>query len=192
MKSASHTVKEELTGIAVFVGVMWSAYLLNLIVFPVDFNSFGIAPRKLSGLVGIPLMPFLHAGIGHLLGNTVPLLILLGLLAGSHARSWEVVAEIVVFGGLLLWLVGRSGFVHVGASGLVFGLIAFLLVSGPLEKRFLPVAVAVFVALMYGGTLIFGILPGVHARVSWDGHLCGAAAGAMIAFARTKAPPEPV
>jgi membrane associated rhomboid family serine protease len=191
MKSASHTVKEELTGIVVFVGAMWGVYLLDLLVFPVDFNQFGVAPRKLSGLVGIPLMPLLHAGIGHLLSNTLPLLILLGLLAGSHARSWEVVAEIVLFGGLLLWLVGRSGFIHVGASGLVFGLIAFLLVSGPLEKRFLPLAVAVVVAVMYGGTLLLGILPGVDARVSWDGHLCGAAAGAMIAFARAKGQPRP-
>jgi membrane associated rhomboid family serine protease len=190
MKNAAHTVKDELAGILVFLGVIWGAYLLDLVVFPVEFTSFGLVPRTLGGLVGIPLMPLLHAGLGHLLSNTIPLFVLLALLAGSHARSWEIVAEIIVFGGLLLWLFGRSGLIHVGASGLVFGLVAFLIVSGPLEKRFVSLAVALLVAVLYGGTLILGVVPGLNPRVSWDGHLCGAAAGVMIAFARTKAPAD--
>jgi membrane associated rhomboid family serine protease len=188
MKDAANSAKKELAGIVLFVGIVWGVYVVDL-VLPVDLvKTFGLVPRTSGGLLGIAFMPLLHAGIGHLLSNTIPLIVLLVLLAGSQARSWETVLEVVLFGGLLLWLVGRS-VIHVGASGLVFGLMAFLIVSGPLEKRFISLAVALLVAFLYGGTLVLGILPGVDPRVSWDGHLCGATAGAIIALARAKAPP---
>jgi membrane associated rhomboid family serine protease len=188
MKNPANSAKKELAGIAIFIVILWGAFVVDL-VLPVDLvKTCGLVPRTSQGLLGIPCMPLLHASVGHLLSNTIPLIVLLALLAGSQARSWETVLELVVFGGLILWLVGRS-VIHVGASGLVFALMAFLIVSGPLEKRFVSLAVALLVAFLYGGTLILGVLPGINPRVSWDGHLCGAVAGAMIAFARTKAPP---
>ena len=185
MKDAAHSIGQELTGIAIFVGVVWGAFILNWIVFLVDFNSFGLVPRTLWGTVGIVSMPFLHAGWGHLLGNTVPLFILLALLAGSKARSWEIVAEIVVAGGVLLWIFGRNA-THVGASGLIFGLVAFLIISGLLERRIIPLIVSIAVGILYGGTLIWGVLPGINSQASWDGHLCGAIAGGLIAWLLTR------
>lgn len=189
MKDAAHSIGQELKGIAIFVGVVWGAFILNWIIFLVDFNSFGLVPRTLWGTVGIVSMPFLHAGWGHLLGNTVPLSILLALLAGSKARSWEIVAEIVVAGGVLLWIFGRNA-THVGASGLIFGLVAFLIISGLLERRIIPLIVSFAVGFLYGGTLIWGVLPGTDSQVSWDGHVCGAIAGGLIAWLLTRKPKQ--
>jgi membrane associated rhomboid family serine protease len=189
IKDAAHTVGQELKGIAIFVGIVWGAFILNWIVYLIDFNSFGLVPRTLWGAVGIVSMPFLHVGWGHLLGNTVPLLILLTLLAGSKARSWEIVAEIVIAGGVLLWIFGRNA-THVGASGLIYGLVAFLIISGLLERRIIPLIVSFAVGILYGGMLIWGVLPGTDSQVSWDGHLCSAIAGGLVAWLLTREPKQ--
>ena len=161
-----------------FVGAMWAAWLVSWLI---NLNQFGLTPRQFwPGSVGIIAMPFLHGGLWHLIGNTIPLFILLTLLAGSKAKSWDITISIILLGGGLLWLFGRSA-THVGASGLVFGLISFLIYSGFLEKRVVPVVVALITVFLYGGTLIFGVLPTVGEHVSWDGHLCGAVAGAIVA-----------
>ena len=183
MQNASHTVREELWDIVIFIGVIWAVFFESLL-FP-SLDSFGVVPRKLIGLVGIPAAPFLHARFFHLLGNTVPLFFLLALLAGSKARSFEIVIEIILLGGLVLWFFGRTGD-HIGASGLIFGLIAFLILSGFLEKRVVPMIVAVVVGFSYGGTLLFGVLPTVGPQISWDGHLCSAIAGGIVAYDLTR------
>ena len=183
MRNAAHTIREELGGIVAFLAVVWGVFVVSRVIPNLD--SFGVIPRTLRGLAGIPAMPFLHADLHHILSNTVPLFILLALLAGSKARSWEIVVEVVLLGGLLLWLFGRSGD-HIGASGLIFGLIVFLILSGFLEKRPVPLAVAVLVGFVYGGTLIFGVLPRLGSNVSWDGHFCGAVAGGIVAYALTR------
>lgn len=85
MHNASHRVREELHGILIFIGVIWAVFLVSLVVPSLD--SFGLVPRTLTGLVGIVAAPFLHANLHHILSNTVPLFILLALLAGSQARS---------------------------------------------------------------------------------------------------------
>jgi membrane associated rhomboid family serine protease len=179
MANSSHTVRQELHGIVIFIAVIWAAFLLSLL-FP-SLRSFGVVPRTFHGLVGIAAAPLLHADFHHLLGNTVPLLILLALLAGSKARSFEIVIDVVLLGGLLLWIAGRPGD-HIGASGLIFGLIAFLMLAGVLEKRAVPMIVAVVVGLLYGSTLFWGIIPIFGSQMSWDGHLCGAVAGGIVAY----------
>ena len=164
-----------------FVAILWGVYLLDLIV-PVELNGFGLIPRTARGLVGIVSTPFLHGSAGHLLANTVPLLVLLMLLAGTRPRPWSVVAAIVVGSGALLWLVGRPGN-HIGASGLVFGLAVFLVLIGLLEKKPLPLLASLLVAFLYGGTVLTGVIPLVAPDgVSWDGHLAGAVTGAAAAF----------
>ena len=185
MQNASHTIRQELHGIFAFLGVIWGVFLLSLALPSLD--SFGIVPRTLGGLVGILAMPFLHANLQHVLGNTAALFILLALLAGSKARSWEIVLEVILLGGLLLWLFGRPA-IHIGASGLVFGLVAFLIVSGFLERRVVPLLVSVVVGFLYGGSLVWAILPRLGSHVSWDGHLCGAVAGGIVAYALAKGP----
>jgi len=184
MPGASHAVREELRGILLFVGSIWAVYLLSL-VFP-GVDRYGVVPRTRVGLVGIPAMPFLHANLRHLLGNTVPLLVLLALLAGSRARSWEVVVWVALLGGLLLWLFGRPA-VHIGASGLVAGLVVFLIAAGLLERRLVSLLVAALVGALYGGSLLVGVVPRFGSNVSWDGHLFGAIAGGFVAWLAARA-----
>jgi membrane associated rhomboid family serine protease len=184
MQTSSHTIGEELHGILVFIGVIWAVFFLTW-VFP-SLDSLGVTPRTLVGLVGIAAMPFLHGDLQHILSNTVPLFILLVLLAGSKARSWEIVVDVSLLGGLLLWLFGRPA-THIGASGLIFGLIAFLIVSGLLERRPVPLLISAVVGFFYGGTLFWNVLPRFGSHISWDGHLCGAVAGAMVAYVLTSA-----
>jgi membrane associated rhomboid family serine protease len=185
MSNASHTIRQEIHGVVLFIGAIWAVYLLSLMVPSLD--HYGVVPRTMVGLVGIPAMPFLHANFHHLLANTVPLLVLLLLLAGSRAESWEVVAAISVLGGLLLWVVGRPA-VHIGASGLISGLTAFLILSGFLEQRIVSLLIALLVGFLYGGSLLMGIVPRIGSQISWDGHLCGAISGGIVAFSLARAP----
>ncbi len=179
MAEAQHTIREEIHGVLAFVGTIWAVYLVSLFLPAVD--QYGVVPRHLRGLLGIPAMPFLHANLHHLISNTIPLLVLLILLAGSRARSWEVVVLITLLGGFLLWIFGRPG-VHIGASGLISGLTVFLILSGFLEERAIPLLVAVVVGFLYGGSLLLGVIPLFGSNISWDGHLCGAVAGGFVAY----------
>jgi membrane associated rhomboid family serine protease len=181
-------IEQEIRSVVIFLAVLWVVWGVDFLL-PIDLTQLGLLPRTLNGLIGIPLMPFLHGGLGHLISNTIPLAILLMLLAGSRASSWRAVAEIIVLGGGLLWLLGRSS-IHVGASGLVYGLIAFLIASGYFERRLVSVVIALVVLFLYGGTLLFGVLPTSEAQVSWDGHLFGAMAGGLVAYIHTR-PEQP-
>ncbi len=178
MQSHVHRIREELPAVVLFLAAIWGVFLLDLFL---PLERFGLIPRDWGGLVGVATMPFLHANFTHLLNNTVPLAVLLTLLAGSRADSRIAVFLITLLGGLLLWLMGRGDSMHIGASGLVFGLAVFLIVSGILERRTLPLLVSIFVAFTYGTTLLGGILPW-QSGVSWDGHLFGGIAGALVAW----------
>lgn len=175
-----HRIKDELQGVGIFLGIIWVIFLIDF-TLPTDLCQWGVAPRSLSGLVGIVTMPFLHGNWQHLVGNTVPLGILLCLMAGSRVNSAGIVAAITAIGAVLLWLFGPSGSVHVGASGLIYGLITFLITAGITERRPMALAVAVVVGILYGTTLLGGILPfTVNSGVSWQGHLTGAIAGVLM------------
>ncbi len=180
MADSTHTIREEINAVALFVGTIWAVFFLSL-AFPA-LDNYGVIPRRIIGLVGVPAMPFLHANFHHLLGNTIPLAVLLILLAGSRAESWQVVLEVAILGGLLLWIFGREA-VHIGASGLISGLTAFLIVAGLLEQRIVPLLIALIVGFFYGGSLIMGVIPHFGSHISWDGHLCGAIAGGIVAYA---------
>lgn len=184
-----HTIQEEIKGVVAFVAAIWIVFLLEFVP-PLNLVSFGLTPRTATGLIGIPAMPFLHADWRHIANNTPPLFVLLVLLAGSKAKSWKIVIEIILLGGVLLWLFGRTA-THIGASGLIFGLIVFLIVSGVLEKRIVSLLVSMVVGLLYGGSLLSGIVPRIGSHESWDGHLFGAIAGGVVAYALTRTGAQP-
>jgi len=170
--------------------VQWLAYLVGS---EFSFARYGLAPRTLSGLLGIITMPLLHAGFWHLLGNTVPLLVLLAILVVTRSQPWKIVGALVLLGGALLWLFGRPA-VHIGASGLICGLVTFLTIAGVLQRRIIPLAISIVVAFLYGGTVAWGVLPNTAAGTSWDGHLFGAIAGVIVAYVwtgRTALTPAP-
>jgi membrane associated rhomboid family serine protease len=182
-----HQIGEEIKGVLMFVGAIWAVHVLDIFL-PLG-EYLALVPRYLSGIFGIGAMTFLHADFGHLIANTFPLIVLLTLLAGSRANSWQTVASIATLGGLLLWLFGRNGsdtqiVSHVGASLLVFGLVTFFLAAAWFEKRLVPMLIAVVVGFMYGWSTLTGMLP-ISRGVSWDGHLCGAIAGVMVAWLQT-------
>ena len=178
------SMRKEFYFVGIFVLVIWLVYIVDLFI-PLALNAWGIEPRTLKGLVGIPLMPFLHGGFYHVFSNTVSLGILMCLLVSAQRNHWPIVGAIVLLNGILVWLLARSA-VHVGASGLVFGLIGFLLLSGFLERRLVSIGVALIVGFLFGGTLISGILPKIGSEVSWEGHLFGAIAGAVVAYAMSE------
>ena len=142
--------------------------------------SWGILPRTLSGLVGIPLSPFLHSSIMHLVINTGPMVILGGLIIlGNKKLFLELTFLIVILGGVMLWIIGRPSY-HVGASGLVFGYFGYLVSKGIFKISILNLAVSMGTLFVYGG-LLWGLLP-VFSHISWEGHLCGLVAGIGTAF----------
>ena len=116
------------TRLGVFAATLWIVFIADRIL-PGDFNRWGIIPRHLDGIWGILFSPFLHANLGHLLSNFLPVMLLLALLLATQPNAWSTVLQIVLLGGILLWIFGRPA-VHVGASGLIYGLIAYLMAAG--------------------------------------------------------------
>ena len=169
--------------------VLWSAGFVGLlwVVEVVDtglgnrLDDEGIRPGTTDGLLGIVFAPLLHGGFGHLLANSVPLLVLgfLVLLSGLR-RGLAVTAVIWLVGGLGTWLLGGPGTVHIGASGVVFGGLTYLAVRGFVSRQPAQIAVGIGVLLVYGG-LLWGVLPG-QPGVSWQGHLSGALGGVLAAW----------
>ena len=179
-----HSIGEEIRKVLIFVGVIWAVFFLD-IVLPLS-EWFALVPRFVSGLPGILAMTFLHKDFGHILANTVPLIVLMTLLAGSRANSWATVAALVIVGGSLLWLFGRNGtdshiVSHVGASLLVFSLVTFFLSAAWFEMRLVPMLIAALVGFLYGWSTLMGVIP-TGGGISWDGHLCGAIAGVIVAL----------
>jgi membrane associated rhomboid family serine protease len=165
--------------IIVIIGAIWAVFLLDLIL---PLEQLGLVPRSFTGLIGIATMPFLHGSFAHILANTLPLVILLGLMVLSRPQPWSTMILLTLISGVALWLFGRPA-LHIGASGLIYALMGFLIAAGLLERRLLPAAVALFVGLTYGASIIGGILPGQQG-VSWEGHLFGLLAGAALAWTR--------
>jgi len=166
-------------GSALFIAVLFLIKGIEYL-FHLPLEQFGIVPRTATGLVGILFSPLLHGNMHHLLANAVPLFVLLVLLLSNpQYHPYQTLALIWIASGLGTWLIGRGGAVHIGASSIVFGLAAFLIVAGLTMKSWRSAIVAIFVFLLYGG-IFYGALPQTG-PISWEGHLCGAVAGAWIA-----------
>ncbi len=165
--------------VLVLVALMWVAEAIDT-ALPLNLDLFGIRPRELEGLPGIVLSPFLHLGFGHLLANTSALLLLGALLAWTTRHLWAVTIGVTLLGGFGVWLLSAPNTIVIGASGIVYGYAAFLVVYGFVARRLVAALVAVVVVVLYGG-LLWGMLP-LWAGVSWEGHLFGALAGAVLAL----------
>ena len=144
-----------------------------------QLNTWGILPRTVTGLRGIPLSPFLHGNLSHLLVNTVPFLVLGGLVALQGRRAFLGVSLFVIIcGGIALWLFGRMAY-HIGASGLIFGYFGYLVARAWYERSPGSILIALVTLFFYGG-LIWGVLP-TTTYISWEGHLFGLLAGILAA-----------
>lgn len=174
--------------VAQVTGVLWAIELLDLLVLGQRLDAFGVAPRTLHGLAGIFAAPFLHGGIAHIAANTVPL-IALGILATARKRMdfWVVAFTSTVVGGLGTWLIAPPGSVHIGASGVVFGLLGFLMGRGIFERRLSGIALSAVVTFLFGG-MLWGVLPIIAgAGISWQMHLFGYLGGLLVSWRLGKA-----
>jgi membrane associated rhomboid family serine protease len=161
--------------------VMWAVEVVDFLLPMVDLDQFGIRPRSQRGLLGVLLSPFLHAGFGHLLSNSLPFLLLGGLVMTGGRRLFLLLSLwLTVIGGGGVWLLGGGGTVHLGASLLIFGYLGFLLCRGIVERGIGTVIVSLGLLIVYGG-MLYGVLPG-QPGISWLGHLCGFLAGVAGAW----------
>ncbi|HHH11118.1 MAG TPA: rhomboid family intramembrane serine protease [Sorangium sp.] len=164
-----------------FTALLWALELVDQVLLRGYLDQFGVRPRSLVGLRGVLLAPLLHGGFGHLIANTGPLLVLGWLVMWRRTSDWFLVGALAtVVGGLGTWLIGAGNSVHIGASGVVFGFLGYLLLRGWFERKFVSMVGSVLVGVMYGGAL-WGLLPGTPG-ISWEGHLFGFSGGVLAAW----------
>jgi len=161
-------------------GLLWLILIVDN-VLGLGLTRFGLRPKHVEGLIGIFTAPLLHGGAEHLLSNTLPLIISLTTILYLYPRAaMRVIPVIWVGSGMLAWMVGRPS-LHFGASGLVYGLLAYVFISGILRLDMRSVAVSVMVWFLYG-SMIWGVLP-IRPNMSWELHLGGAILGVALAIA---------
>jgi membrane associated rhomboid family serine protease len=172
-------VKTQATVLAAYAGSMWGLEAIDFVLGG-RLDQFGIHPRTVSGLLGILFAPFLHGGFGHLIANTGPLLVLSFIIMQRKKRDLLYVSVISgLISGLGTWLIAPSNSVHIGASGVIFGYLGYLIARGYYERKFWAIVGSILVLVLYGGAL-FGIFPG-DAGISWQGHLFGLIGGVVSA-----------
>lgn len=175
--------KSQITDVILLLGSMWLVYLLQVIL-QFDLSSFGIIPRTLTGLLHIPLAPWVHHSTTHLIFNSIPLLILAFLVhLSGRTQFWEVTILIILFSGLGTWLIGSSG-LHGGASGLITGYWSYIIVNAIYTRSAKSIFLAIITLFLYGG--MFFILLDVRPQISWAGHASGFIAGALTVWIKFK------
>lgn len=176
-------------GSAGFVALLWAIEIVDTTVGN-RLDQYGVQPRDGEGLLGILWSPLLHGGFDHLGANTVPALVLgfLTLVSGI-ARGLATTAIIWVVGGVGVWLLSPSGSTTIGASGLIFGWLVYLMVRGFVSRRAGEIILGLVLLFLYGG-LLLGVLPG-EPGVSWQGHLFGSVGGLLAAWWVNEPRPRP-
>ena len=163
-----------------FVGLLWLIQLSNWML-DLGPGDLGVRPRELSGAIGILFAPLLHAGFEHLISNSLPLIVSGTTLLYLYPQSARWVLPMIYIGpGVAVWLFGRSS-VHLGASGLVYGLVSYILVAGLIRHDRRAVAASFLIFFMYGA-LVWGIFP-IETGVSWETHLAAFVIGGLLALA---------
>ena len=164
--------------------VFWGEFRFNE-----NFTDLGVYPRTIRGLRGVLFSPFIHANLEHLYNNSIPMLVLLaGLFYFYRPVAWKVFFIIYLFSGLGTWCIGRESY-HIGASAIVYGLVAFLFFKGIWSGHYRLVAFSLIVVFLYG-SLVWGTLP-LDPGMSWEGHLSGFLSGFLLAFFVKRKIPRP-
>jgi len=173
-------IKTQATILGGFVALIWTVEILDLLLLGGALNAYGIRPRSIIGLRGIIFAPFLHGGLAHVAANTIPFLTLGWLVMLRETSDFFVVTGVTMLvSGLGTWLFGSPNSIHIGASGLVFGYLGFLLLRGYFERSVTAILFSLIVGAFYGG-LVWGVLP-LQFGISWQGHLFGFIGGGLAA-----------
>lgn len=171
-----------------FVLLIWFVFWFE-VRFGFNFHDFGVYPRTLQGLRGIVFSPFLHSGMEHLYHNSIPLLVLsMALFYFYREISWKVILYGILLSGFLTWCIGRPAN-HIGASGLIYVLMSFILFKGIFAKHFRLIALSLLIVFLYG-SMIWYVFP-VKENMSWEGHLSGLIVGFVFALYFRKSIAQP-
>ena len=163
------------------LALLWLLEIVDEVLLGGHLDALGVRPRTVAGLVGIPLHPLLHGSFGHLIGNTIGMIVPAWFIVNRRRRDFFIVwACATLVGGVGTWLVGR-GVSHIGASGVVMGMMGCLVARGLFERRVLAVVASLAMALAWGGTILGGLFPG-DAHISWELHLFGLVGGVLAAW----------
>ena len=177
-----------------FVTILWLVFAIEH-SFDFDFSRFGVLPRRVEGLWGIVLSPFLHSSAMHLFSNSVPLVVLGWCLVYFYRDlGYKVFPLLWLLSGVLTWCIGRDAW-HIGASGLTYSLAFFLFFSGILRRHIPLMAVSLIVVFLYGSIVwaMFPVAEIVDSTISWEGHLSGAISGLCCALVfRKQGPQKPI
>ena len=169
-------------GLRIVLGMATLMWVLEVIDQLADnrLDQYGIEPRDTDGLIGVAAAPFLHGGFDHLIGNTVPFLLMGFVIAAQGAaRVLWVTVIVALVSGLGTWLIAPDNTIHIGASGIVFGYATYLISRGFFNRNALELAVGALVVVVYGSALLGGLVP--EDGVSWQGHFFGAVGGVVAA-----------
>ncbi|MGW8316053.1 MAG: rhomboid family intramembrane serine protease [Bacteroidales bacterium] len=171
-----------------FLFLLWAVKFFE-VSMELSFVEGGVYPRKLSGLWGILFSPLIHGDWKHLIDNSMPVFLLsVALFYFYRDIAYKIWFLIYLIGGILLWSFGRPAY-HIGASGLIYGLAAFLFVSGVIRGVRSLMAISLLVVFLYGG-MVWGLLP-LDVEVSFEAHITGAVAGVILALVYRDQGPEP-
>ena len=171
-----------------FIVLLWLVKLFEEYTHA-DLSSLGVYPRKLSGLTGILTAPLIHADFSHLVSNSITLLVLMIFLFYAYTNSsFRVFFSIYFLSNMLVWIFGREAY-HIGASGIIYGLVTFMFFVGVFRKDTKSIGLSLLVTFMYGG-LVWGVLP-TDPKISFEAHLAGAIIGILAAVVFRKSDPLP-
>jgi len=173
-------IRKNLQIAAAAVAVLWLVFFINQVT-AMDLRLYGLRPRHIENLPGILFAPFLHADLAHLIANTGAFFVLLAVaLSFSRKAAFRAVLIIIMGGGSLVWLFGNSSAIHIGASGVIFGLIAFLMFLGIFRREWTALVISAAVLVLYGGAVqsLLVYRPGT----SWSGHFFGFMSGILAAW----------
>jgi len=180
MKAFVKELRTQVKIIGLFLFIFWVVEIINQAVFANTLNSLGIVPRSIVGIRGIFFAPFLHVDIPHLIANTFPFAILGWFVMLQNTKDFYTVSIIsILFSGIGVWLFAQPNSITMGASGVIFGYLGFLLARGYFQKNMPSIALSLTVIFLYGG-MIWGIFP-TTPGVSWLGHLFGFLGGIFAA-----------
>lgn len=164
---------------------MWTALLWFIEaakhLFGLRLQEFGIYPREFEGIFGIFTGPFVHGSWGHLASNTLPLVALVTMMVMFYPRAaMQAMVWIMIGSGAMVWLFARPAY-HIGVSGVIYGLVAFLFWTGVFKKSAKSTVLSLIVLTLYAGS-VESMFPGVEEKISWESHLFGALVGLAVAF----------
>jgi membrane associated rhomboid family serine protease len=163
----------------IFIAILWGVFIIDLIL-PFRLNAFGIHPRHYEFIPGVLTSIFLHGDLSHLMSNTLPLLLAMTALFGNYPKAAnKVFFYSILLTGLLVWCFARSAN-HIGASGLINALLAFIFLSGFFRRDIQSIGISLVIAFLYG-SLLFGIIPNKEG-ISWESHLFGFITGFYLAW----------